>query len=184
MEIYLIRHTTPLIEKGICYGQADLDLAASFLEEADRIREHIPSDIDAVYCSPAKRCKLLARELFAHHDIRYDDRLKELNFGHWELCAWNDIDKAALTTWMKDFVNIAVPGGESYLQLYERVTGFFCSLTDVKKLALVSHGGVIRSILSQINHVPLKASFHAFSIDYSCVIRLDLKDGCYNCKML
>lgn len=174
MEIYLIRHTTPEIERSICYGQADIDLAASFLEEAERTREQIPSDIDAVYCSPAKRCRLLATRLFACHMINYDDRLKELNFGHWELLAWDAIDKTALNTWMEDFVNLPVPGGESYLQLHERVTDFLYSLPVIEKLAIVSHGGVIRSILSHINQVPLKASFDVFSIDYGCVIRLPI----------
>ena len=37
MEIYLIRHTTPKIEKGICYGQADLNVADSFEEEINVI---------------------------------------------------------------------------------------------------------------------------------------------------
>lgn len=174
MEIYLIRHTTPLIEKGICYGQSDIDLAASFLEEADRIRKCIPSDIDAIYCSPAKRCRLLATQLFPHKPVQYDDRLKEMNFGHWELCAWNDIDQKALATWMKDFVTVAVPGGESYLQLHQRVENFFQSLRDVQKAAIISHGGVIRSIWSAINQVPLKASFDAFSIDYGCVIKVEV----------
>ena len=30
MEIFLIRHTTPKIEKGICYGQTDLDITTTF----------------------------------------------------------------------------------------------------------------------------------------------------------
>lgn len=32
MDIYLIRHTTPAIAKGICYGQTDLDVTANFLQ--------------------------------------------------------------------------------------------------------------------------------------------------------
>ena len=42
MEIYLIRHTTPNIEKGICYGQADLDITETFLEEVEAIKPHLP----------------------------------------------------------------------------------------------------------------------------------------------
>ena len=34
MEIYLVRHTTPDVAKGICYGQADIDVTATFLAEA------------------------------------------------------------------------------------------------------------------------------------------------------
>ena len=32
MEIYLIRHTSPLVEKGVCYGQADLALNLDLFE--------------------------------------------------------------------------------------------------------------------------------------------------------
>ena len=34
MKIYLIRHTQPDVEKGICYGSSDLDVAATFEAEA------------------------------------------------------------------------------------------------------------------------------------------------------
>ena len=33
MLIHLIRHTTPDIETGICYGQTDLDVSDSFEKE-------------------------------------------------------------------------------------------------------------------------------------------------------
>jgi alpha-ribazole phosphatase len=43
--IFLIRHTTPAVAKGICYGQTDLDITESFVEEAEAIRGHLPSGI-------------------------------------------------------------------------------------------------------------------------------------------
>src|SRR5580692_7160561 len=63
-EIYLIRHTTPAIGKGICYGQSDLDITSSFREEADLIRQHIPDYIRFIHSSPLRRCALLAEYLF------------------------------------------------------------------------------------------------------------------------
>ena len=30
MDVYLVRHTTPDVLSGVCYGQADLGLAPSF----------------------------------------------------------------------------------------------------------------------------------------------------------
>lgn len=179
MEIYLIRHTEPHIEKGICYGQSDLEVADTFFAEVENIRQRLPSGIEEVYSSPSKRCRVLAAELFPSHTIQYDDRLKELNFGEWEMQCWNEIDKVELSEWMADFVTVAPPGGESYAQLYERVTDFFYSLMEVKKLAIVSHGGVIRSILSHIKNLPLQKSFEVFSIGYGCVIGLFFRDSNY-----
>jgi alpha-ribazole phosphatase len=172
MEIYLIRHTTPLIEKGTCYGQADLDVTESFAAEASCIRSHIPEGIAEVYSSPLKRCRQLAEHLFPSHTIRFEERLKEINCGEWELKLWNEIDGVLLQSWMADFVNVGIPGGESYLDLYHRVSSWFDALPERKAVAIVAHGGVIRSILSHINGVALKDSFEQFRLRYGCVVKV------------
>ena len=69
MEIYLIRHTTPLVAKGVCYGQSDLDVTETFIPEADIIKAHLPSNIQQVYSSPLQRCTKLAAHLFPAKDI-------------------------------------------------------------------------------------------------------------------
>ena len=57
MEIYLIRHTTPLVEQGICYGQTDLDIAHNFQEEVEDIKVALQHfNPDKVYTSPLMRC--------------------------------------------------------------------------------------------------------------------------------
>ena len=64
MEIYLIRHTTPSIKKGICYGQTDVDLNFDTFEfELCEIKKKLPSNIDIFYCSPLTRCLKLAQRL-------------------------------------------------------------------------------------------------------------------------
>ena len=52
MEIYLVRHTTPAIKKGVCYGQTDVDLNSdTFESELREIKNKLPSNIDRFYCS-------------------------------------------------------------------------------------------------------------------------------------
>ncbi|MGY0037023.1 histidine phosphatase family protein [Pedobacter sp. NJ-S-72] len=63
MEVYLIRHTTPLIKKGLIYGRTDVPLADSFTQEKDSVLKQIPVDLDVVYSSPSFRCKVLAGEI-------------------------------------------------------------------------------------------------------------------------
>lgn len=175
MEIYLIRHTTPLIKSGTCYGQADLDVTDSFEQEAACIKPYLTPHMETVISSPLKRCRQLAQYLFPNHTIQYDDRIKEIHCGEWELQPWDVIDKQQLDPWMADFVNVQIPGGESYVELYQRVTAFF---EEVKQkyasLAIVAHGGVIRSILAYINRVQLKDSFDEFSLRYGCVVKVHL----------
>ena len=184
MEIYLIRHTTPLIEKGICYGQADLDVTESFFNEASCIRSHLPNDIKNVYSSPLKRCRLLAEHLFPAHAITFEDRLKEIHCGEWELKRWNDIDGKLVKAWMADFVNISTPGGESYLHLYRRVTSWFDAVPEGERIAIISHGGVIRSILSHINAVALKDSFEQYKLRYGCVVKVLRKESVFEHTVL
>ncbi len=172
MEIYLIRHTTPDIARGICYGQADIDVTDSFTKEASHISRFIPPGISRVYSSPLLRCRKLAEYLFPEHSILYQDELKEIHCGEWELLKWDDIPQEAIRPWMQDFVNVSIPGGENYVQLYNRVIGFFRSVQQQAPLAIVSHGGVLRSILAHITQTALKDSFQAFSIHYGAVVRL------------
>ncbi|HYH14648.1 MAG TPA: alpha-ribazole phosphatase [Flavisolibacter sp.] len=178
MEIYLIRHTTPLVEKGTCYGQADLDVTESFKEEAACILPHLPSRIEHVVSSPLKRCRKLAQFLFPKNTIQYDDRIKEIHCGHWELQPWDLIDRQHLDPWMADVVNVQIPGGESYVQLHQRVVHFFEEVTkSYSSLAIVAHGGVLRSLLAHINGVQLKESFDQFTIRYGCVVKVHISNN-------
>ncbi|RYZ20132.1 MAG: alpha-ribazole phosphatase [Chitinophagaceae bacterium] len=185
MEIYLIRHTTPDVAPGTCYGQADLGVTESFDEEAAAIGPHLPAGIAAVYSSPLQRCRRLAERLFPNHDIRFDDRIKEISCGDWELRSWDDIDPGPLKAWMDDFVHVQIPGGESYTHLYQRVVNFLQSLPDAGgPVAVVTHGGVIRSVLAHINEVPLRESFDAFPIHYGCTVHLHRRDAVLQHRIL
>ena len=173
MEIYLIRHTTPDIVKGTCYGQSDIGTTDSFVAEAACIKKHVPPQVQTVYSSPLRRCRQLATYLFGHQPILFDDRLMEIHCGHWEGQLWDDIEKSHLQHWMRDRLNQCMPGGESYVQLYGRVRHFFDSMPTHHSIAIVSHGGVIRSLLSYINNVSLQDSFDTFAIRYGCVIKVE-----------
>jgi len=173
MEIYLIRHTTPLVEKGICYGQTDLDITASFEEEANAIRASLPATIEQVFSSPLQRCSKLANQLFPNHDITLDPHLMELNCGEWEMQYWDAIPKPEIQPWMDDFINVVVPGGESYQQLHDRVLAKFLEISSTAKTsAIVGHGGVLRSILAHITGIDLKESFSAFQLHYGAVVKI------------
>ncbi|TGV02728.1 alpha-ribazole phosphatase [Flavivirga rizhaonensis] len=180
MEIYIIRHTTPDIEKGICYGQTDLDLAGTFPKEFKTVKQQIPDGTYHIKSSPLKRCVLLANHLEPH--VLLDDRLKELDFGDWEMKAWNNISEETLNPWMKDFVNVRVPNGESYVELASRVNAFFEDFIkshDEKDLIIVSHAGPIRTFLSSILNIPLEKSFN-IKIQYGDVFHLRKEGDSWN----
>ncbi|HEY4062644.1 MAG TPA: alpha-ribazole phosphatase family protein [Puia sp.] len=188
-DIYLIRHTTPAVAKGVCYGQTDLDITESFLEEAEVIRQVLPDGIRVVHSSPLQRCARLARHLFPGHSVSLEDELMEVYCGQWEMKTWDELPKEEIDPWMADFVNIRIPGGESYLDLQERVHRCWerirAGAAEAEEgqisaggaIAVVSHGGVIRSLLSGITGTPLIDSFKVFGLHYGCVIRVFEEEG-------
>ena len=179
MEIYLVRHTTPDIEKGICYGQADIGVGEGFEKEKATILEKLPfktmNTTTKIYSSPLQRCKLLATSF--GQPVLYDERLKELDFGNWELQPWNAIAKVDIDPWMEDFVNVRVTNGESYIDLEKRVLAFFEEVVTQKqdKLIIVTHAGVIRALLANITNTALKDSF-SISLSYGHVVKIEKTD--------
>lgn len=174
MEIILIRHTTPDVEKGICYGQADIRVKETFLQEADAVLPLLPRDATVIYTSPLSRCVRLAEHLARSRRLPVvrDDRLKELNFGAWELQSWDSIDRAVLQPWMDNYVDTACPGGESYRQLATRAADFLNALrTDAHKNALiVTHHGVIKAISAHLLGISLEDAM-SMTFGYGSVTR-------------
>jgi len=151
MEIYLIRHTTPKIEKEVCYGQSDIPLAESFRIEADKLLKTLPKKIEVVYSSPSIRCYQLA-EIIKPKLLIIDKRLLEMNFGDWEMKKWDDINQIVLDVWMKNFIDVRTPNGENFVDLNNRVNNFIdeVSKQNYKKIAVVTHAGVIRCMVAKV----------------------------------
>lgn len=183
MEIYLIRHTTPQIKKGICYGQSDVPLASTFADEAKLLLKILPEKIAIVYSSPSTRCYQLAK-LIPADQVIIDNRLLEFNFGAWEMKRWDTIDPVLLDTWMKDFVATRVPEGENFIDLNKRVKDFITELVEqkYKKIAIVTHGGVIRCFIAYILKTPLKDAF-SVSVNYASVTKIVLDENSANNKV-
>jgi alpha-ribazole phosphatase len=178
--LYLIRHTTPAVARGVCYGQTDLGLTDSLHEEAAIISRHLPAGIAAVHSSPLQRCSLLAAHLFPCHTLRVHNELMEINCGTWEMRPWDELPAEELDPWMKDFVQVRIPGGESYQDLHGRVNRCFLRIVDKAEgwpVALITHGGPIRSILASLTATPLAESFKTFSLHYGCVVKVFEKEG-------
>lgn len=155
MEVYLIRHTTPDIAKGVCYGFTDVPLASTFEQEWRLLIDQLPPTVDGLLTSPLFRCRQLASKLSNHYNLSVteDDRLRELNFGDWEMQRWDALDQALLSKWMDNYQTQRCPGGESYEDLIVRTKDFLNDLikTDLQQVVIVTHGGVIKSFDSIIN---------------------------------
>lgn len=173
MLIHLIRHTTPDIETGICYGQTDLDVTDSFEQEKAVILNKTLEHYDAVYTSPLQRCSKLANAIQGNHRVT-EAKLMEYNFGDWELVPWREFKSASARNWMDNFVDQPAPNGESLIIMQERVMAFFCTLLkqNYQTVALVTHSGVQRLIHGHILNTPLTHLFR-LQLGFGAVLEIN-----------
>ena len=179
MKLTLIRHTRLAIAPGVCYGQSDIDIANSFNEELAIIQSKLAKNsYDAIYTSSLQRCAKLAQAL-NWSEAKPDDRLQELNFGDWELQAWDAIPRDVFDSWAHDYAHLSPPNGESFSQLQQRGIHFLTEmLTRFPNghIAAVTHGGMIRALLAHALNLPLKGLFR-FVIDYGSITQLEFGDA-------
>jgi alpha-ribazole phosphatase len=149
MRVFLIRHPRPAVAPDICYGASDVELADEALDCAVRLRALLPAHV-LLFSSPLRRCRRLAEAL--HDAPRYDGRLREMDFGAWELKPWNEIPRAELDAWAAAPMAYAPPGGESVGAVSARVTAFLADHigADGEDLAVVTHAGVMRIVAARL----------------------------------
>lgn len=175
MEIFLVRHTSVAVPQGTCYGRADVGLAETFLAEAAAVRTKLPPQMGEVYTSPLSRCVRLAEQLTTQPLT--DSRLQEYDFGEWEMMLWDEIRGPAAAPWFADYVHTPAPGGESYVQMAERVVAWWeevlLSKSELIKrpVVVVTHAGVIRALLAHLLQMSLKQAFN-LTIDWGGVTQL------------
>lgn len=106
MEIYLIRHTSVDVPAGYAYGQTDVPLKPTFEEEAEEVKKGLSDHtFDKVWTSPLTRCVRLANYC-GFPEAEREDRIKEVNFGEWEMKSWNELSSDPRSeAWFKDWVN-------------------------------------------------------------------------------
>jgi len=180
VDIYLIRHTKTDTLKGLCYGQTDVALADSFLEEARQLQQKLPElkPNSLVFSSPLTRCAQLAEKI--SDKVTIDKRLSELDFGDWEYRRFDDIDVYVLQQWTDNFVHVAPPNGESFIDLCQRAGAFWQDVVHgmnpaAEQILIITHAGVIRALLAHILKLPPANAFQ-FRVDVGSVHKLQHLD--------
>lgn len=173
MEVYLVRHTTPKLTAGLIYGHLDVALTDNFQNEIDTVLTKLPVHFDRVYSSPSSRCVQLVKEITT--SFVTDERLMELNFGDWEGKTWDTVDQQDLQFWMDDFVNVRIPGGESMMDMQQRITEFLeeLKLLPYKSVLIVTHGGVIRLLCAKDMGIPPERLFEV-KVRYGEVFKMQI----------
>lgn len=177
MQLTIIRHTSVDVEPGVCYGNTDVALRPTFPEEAERVRTQLEGmTFDKVFTSPLSRCTRLAGYC-GYPDAIRDERIKEMNFGDWEMRRFDEITDPHLSEWYADYINEKTTGGESFADMRERIKDFIRDLKneDYSHVAIFCHGGVMMQLM-MLAGVADKETIFSLQPPYGGIIKLDIND--------
>ncbi len=179
MKLTVVRHTSVDVPKGICYGITDVPLALSFRNEMEQVRKRIGNALfDAIYSSPLSRCTILGSTLFPENKIHIDNRLKEFNFGDWEMMDWNSLfESESGKEWFADYVNTRCPNGESFVDLINRGKLFLNDLkrNNFQNAAIFTHAGIIRAMMCLLQDKTPEEAFNT-PFEYGHIITFNLEN--------
>ncbi|MEC0128655.1 histidine phosphatase family protein [Paenibacillus pabuli] len=166
-EIILIRHGTTAwnLEKRYL-GHTDIGLLPKAGQELSLLREELSNVTwDALYCSDLLRCQQTLAHIapFQAGQAKLDPRLREIDFGKWEGLTYEQLkDNPTYRDWIDAPQEVTPLKGESWkafsarieLFLEERLLSFSPTIysrnTNVQKIAVITHGGVIRYLVSRL----------------------------------
>lgn len=163
--IIFVRHGQTTWNLELKYqGHTDTDLSPLGIEQAKLVANRLAQEkIAAVYASDLSRAFETAEHIAVRHGVPVFQMpdLREIKFGEWEGLTYEAI-KAKWPELIDNFLlkadEIEIPGGETFTQLKERVSLAIQHMTDRhagQTIAVVSHGGTIRTILCAALNVPL-----------------------------
>ncbi|OKL36037.1 histidine phosphatase family protein [Domibacillus mangrovi] len=164
--IGLFRHgvTYANVNKQFC-GWTDVNVTEEGLMA---LREMQVPDYDWIVSSDLTRCVQTA-SAFWSQTPHQKNGFREFHFGEWENKTHAELEHMPVyQDWLNDYT-IQVPGGDSYAAFAERVEEEFqlvlteMAEQDIHRTAIVTHGGVIRHLLSVF--APEKKSFSDWTSD-------------------
>lgn len=149
---YLIRHPAVAVPPGTCYGQSDVGLREPVKTLAANLRAQLPQHF-SLLSSPLSRCLQLAEAL---GKPQLDARLMEIDFGEWEMQAYDAIPRPLIDAWAADPLHFRGHGGESVMQMAERAIQALqdALAKQAQALVIVSHGGPLRAIAGYLQGLP------------------------------
>ncbi|RSD28948.1 histidine phosphatase family protein [Mesobacillus subterraneus] len=109
-----------------------------------------------IYTSDLRRCRETAEALFPGRVPVKMEEFREMNFGEWEGRTYEQLKaKPLYQKWLADPFAAVPPHGESFSEFARRVESGWSKITreilenGIKTSAIVTHGGVIRYLLTQ-----------------------------------
>jgi probable phosphoglycerate mutase len=147
-------------------GHTDIDLNEHGRWQAARLAQALRDEpIAAIYSSDLKRARDTAQAVATVHGLPVHAHigLRERGFGRFEGHTWDELAlryPAETLAWRKRMPDFAPPGGETLVQLRERVVATALELAsrhEGEQILLVAHGGVLDVLYRAATRLELQA---------------------------
>lgn len=174
-QIHLIRHgLTEANLNGQYAGATDFELLDEGRKRLAELKRDFSYPVaDKIISSPLKRCRQTAEILYPGQTAEVEADFAECNFGTWEGKSATELkNDENFAKWLNNSGQVAPDGGESLKDFTTRIFSAFEKLVEtaiknnVKDTVLVTHGGVIMTILAAYG-VP-RAKFYDWVVNNGC----------------
>ena len=152
--------------------------------QAQAVAQRLSTEkLTAIYASDLQRARNTAQQIadFHHLEVRVDARLREVNYGAWEGLGLDEILADYKDVWdarNANPKNVAPPEGESYADLWKRLSPFWNEITqnqgEDERVAVVAHNGTIRILLCHVLGMPF-AHFKRLQTSNCGVSHIEIK---------
>ncbi len=185
--ILLVRHGETewnVIER--VQGWTDIALNVAGTAQAAALAERLRDmPLTAVYSSDSARAVQTATPAAEQHGlvVQTMPELREKGFGVWEGLTKNDLERDYADLWHRYHVlhelDSAIPGGETYTQVLERMRDALCQILDAHPgeddtVLVATHGGSGRAFVLFALQAPL-STLQRLRLDNTSLSRLDFR---------
>jgi len=174
--VLLVRHGETDTVHTILSGRASIGLNEAGRWQAETLARYFgPIAVDTVLSSPVERARQTAEAITSakHLALQIDERLNEIDFGHWSGRSFAELDGDPLfSQWNSQRASCRAPGGERMQDVQMRAAELMAALCQTAELAIaVTHADVIKAVVCGTLGLSLNAH-HRFAIDPASITTL------------
>ncbi len=184
--LLLIRHgETNATAADRFSGEANVHLTDTGRQQVELLARRLaPLELAAIYSSPSERALETAKILAQPHGLTPvpSGGLQEISVGHWEGLSYAEVRErypAELAAWEADPITAAPEGAEPGINVLARALPTLRQIVvdyDEKTVAVVSHSGTLRMLLSSLLGFDPRDYRRHLSLAPASLSILDFKD--------
>ncbi len=159
-KLIFVRHGQSVANlKQVFAGQTNPNLTEQGHRQAEALSDWIAENykIDAIYSSDLIRAYNTARPIAdkLKLSITKTEKLREIYSGKWQGVSYSEIKEnypQEYGVWLSDIGNVVCPGGESFVELAERVKAEVLSIAEKhsgQTVIITTHATPIRALMAE-----------------------------------